>query len=342
MAEAGFVLVQTGADVTAAGLPASIGDPDEAGQWGVHIVTGEGFDGTPEDLPDAGGRDFRDRVLLFLRDEVREWSDLEDLLSPHPPRKGEGFELASAINSLLNKAAGPHQKLRVFSRRTLIPEGEDNYETWIEHVSQLLGEWQCSEEEKRHRFVKCLRGVADEVVRGVEVNQPYASLTEYLKALEEAFGLTGSTVELLGGLRSLRQEKGEKLSEYLFWIERRRNCLRRWGVISGTDVDRIRIDQVARGAQRNDIIAMGLRQSRRTQPPRPSFVQLLREVREEQDAVESDKGSVSTVQSSIVAPCGEVTGASSTREIVKGVTAGGVPPRERTSREGPSLKGWTA
>ncbi|XP_062928288.1 paraneoplastic antigen Ma1-like [Mobula hypostoma] len=206
MADSDFVLVQTSADVTAVGLPASIGDPGEAGPCGVHIVTEKGSDGTPEELPDTGGRDFRDRVLLFLRGEGRERTDLENLISPHPPWKAEGSELASAINSLVNKAAGPRQKLRIFSGRTPTPEGENNYETWVEHVSDLLGDGQCSEEEKRQRLVESLRGVAAEVVRGVKANQPSASLTEYPKALEEAFGLTGSTVELLAGFWNMHQD----------------------------------------------------------------------------------------------------------------------------------------
>ncbi|XP_072928002.1 paraneoplastic antigen Ma1 homolog [Hemitrygon akajei] len=181
MGDLGFVLAQVGADVSVVGLPPSIGDLSDMRPWGVHIVTAERFDvfdGTPEELPAAGGGDFRERVLSLLKDEGREWSDLENLISPPVPRKGEGSELASAINSLVNKAAGPRQKLRIFSGRTPTPEGEDDFETWIEHVSRLPGEWQCSEEEKRQTLVDSLRGVAAEVVKGGKGSNPLATWKE--------------------------------------------------------------------------------------------------------------------------------------------------------------------
>ncbi|XP_072125832.1 paraneoplastic antigen Ma1-like [Mobula birostris] len=312
-----FVLVQTGADVKELSLPPCIG---EAGPWGVHTVTEEGSEG----LPEARGGDFGERVQSFLKNEGRGWSDLENVISSHSPLKWEDSELASAINSLVNWAVGPRQKLRMFSGRTPTPEGEDDYETWIEDTAQLLGEWQCSEQEKRQRLGESLRGVAAQVVKDVTFDQPSASWRECLDALEEAFGLTE-------GIQNLRQEKGEKLSEYLFRLERRLDYLRRRELISGNEVARIRIDQVVRGAQRHDAIATSLRLSHRMRPL-PSFIQLLREVREEEAALEAEGGS---------APRGEMTGASSTREIAKGVAAGGVSPREGPRGGGPSRAGWT-
>ncbi|XP_072110511.1 paraneoplastic antigen Ma1 homolog [Mobula birostris] len=260
MAGSDLILVQTSADVTAVGLPASIDDPG-----GREEERGAQQAGSQAELPAVERRDFRDRVLSFLRNEGKEWSDLENLISPRHPVKVEGSELASALTSLANKAAGSRRKRRVFSGVMPTPEGEKEYEMWVEQTSRSLGEWQCSDDEKRQRLVKSLRGLAADI-SGVTVNQPSASVAENLEALESAAGMTGSTLELVGEFQNMCQEKGEKLSSYLFQLERRLNYLRRRGGIQVAEVDQLQTDQIAKGTQSQDMIAWGFRQSGKVYP----------------------------------------------------------------------------
>ncbi|XP_072108217.1 modulator of apoptosis 1-like [Mobula birostris] len=270
MAGSDLVVVQTSADVMAVGLPATIGAPGEAGPWRVHTVReeekGAQQAGSQAELPAAGGRDFRDRVLSVLRSEGKEWSDLESLISPRPPVKSKCSELASALTSPANKwpsaqREGPCRKLRNFSGITPTPEGDKEYETWVEWTSQLLDERQCSDDEKQQRLVESVRMLTADVVRAMTFNQPSAPLAEYLDAMESAFGMTGSPLELMRVFQNMRQEKGEKISVYLFQLERQLNCLRRWGggaIIQAAEVDKLRVDQIAKGAQPQDMIAWGL------------------------------------------------------------------------------------
>ena len=52
----------------------------------------------------------------------------------------EASELAAALNSLVGVAERPQLKLGVFSGAKPTPDGEVDYETWIEHTSLMLEE----------------------------------------------------------------------------------------------------------------------------------------------------------------------------------------------------------
>ncbi|XP_072893039.1 modulator of apoptosis 1-like [Hemitrygon akajei] len=232
-----IVLVQTSEDITGAELPEEIGVPGEAGPWRLQSVGEGGVKAQQVELPAEGGGDLRERILAVLEDEGKVWSDLEKLVSSRSTVKGESSELASALTSLARRAEGPRQKIRVFSGITPTPDGEEDYETWVEQTSQLLSECQCSDEEKRQRLVESLRGEAAGVVRGVKFNQPLATLKDDMEALERAFGLTGRSS---GSLKTCIRRRVRSSLRTFYRLERELNGLRRRGVIRAEQVDQLR------------------------------------------------------------------------------------------------------
>ncbi|XP_072892840.1 modulator of apoptosis 1-like [Hemitrygon akajei] len=295
-----IVLVQTSEDITGAELREDIGVPGDAGPWRLQSVGEGGAKAQRAELPAEGAGDLRERILSVLEDEGKEWSDLEKLVSSRSTVKGESSELTSALTSLARRAEGPRQKIRVFSGITPTPEGEEEYETWVEQTSQLLRECQCSDEEKRQRLVESLRGEAAGVVRGVKLNQLLATLKDDMEALERAFGLTGSSS---GSFKTCIRMRVRSPLRTFYRLERQLNGWPRRGVIRPEQVDQFRMDQVFRGTQAEDKIAWSLRQSYKTLPP-PTFVQLIRDVRGDERALRPREDSVRRVRSSVVAPVG--------------------------------------
>ncbi|XP_072891185.1 modulator of apoptosis 1-like [Hemitrygon akajei] len=245
-----IVLVQTSEDITRAELPEGISVPGEAGPWRLQSVGEGGVKAQRVELPAERGGDLRERILPVLEDEGKEWSDLEKLVSFRSTVKGESSQLASALTSLARRAEGPRQKIRVFSGISSTPEGEEDYETWVEQTSQLLKECQCSDEEKRQRLVESLRGEAAGLMRGEKFNQPLATLKGDMEALERAFGLTGSSS---GSFKTCIWRRVSSSLRTFYRLERQPNGLRRRGVIRAEQVDQFRMDQAIPGTQSEDL-----------------------------------------------------------------------------------------
>ncbi|KAL0158767.1 hypothetical protein M9458_046843, partial [Cirrhinus mrigala] len=86
------------------------------------------------------------------------------------------------------------------------------YEFWVEQTAHILEEWQCSDNAKKQRLVKCLRGPAADIVRFEKTGNPSATFSDYLSVLESAFGTTEDAADLMLKFRSTYQNEGEKLS----------------------------------------------------------------------------------------------------------------------------------
>lgn len=68
-----------------------------------------------------------------------------------------------------------------------------------------------------------------------------------------------------------------------------------------SDMNRLQMEQVVRGALQQDMIALHLRMTHKLQEP-PSFSELLKEVREEEDMLQSRNDVKNTVMSQPVTP----------------------------------------
>lgn len=150
--------------------------------------------------------------------------------------------------------------------------------------THMLDEWQCSDVVKRQRAAESLKGPAADIIRGLRVTNPQATASDYLKALETAFGTTDSAADLMVRFRNTFQQDGEKLSAYLLRLDKLLHAVHRKGGIDVIDMNRARIDHVARGSLPHDLVALRIRLTYKLKPP-PSFTDLLRDVREEEEMI---------------------------------------------------------
>lgn len=288
-----FVLVRTLSDVTTQTLPDHIGVPGKYGPWPVHV-----FSATSED-----SEDFQTKLLSFLQNEGKSIADVKGLLNSSS--LDVNTALITAINSLVDKCnAAPsdtqsYRKLRMFSGVRPTPSGEEEYDAWAEQTTHMLEEWQCSDAIKKQRIVESLKGPAADIIRFLRAQNQNATANDYMQALETAFGTTESSSDLLVKFRQTFQSEGEKLSLYLLRLDKMLHCIFRKGGVLLADMNRLRIEQVVRGALPHDMIAMRIRMTHKLRPP-PSFNELLKEVREEEDMLQGRNDTKSAVMSKTV------------------------------------------
>ena len=123
-----------------------------------------------------------------------------------------------------------------------------------------------------------------------------------------------SAVQILGRavlcFRLLRQNTGEHLSDFLRRIERQLNKVVRRGGIWPRQQDRVRVEQLLREAVHSDLMLLQLRLREKKDNP-PSFLQLLNEIREEeqqqpvrqkQSAIKTTVRQVCTTDDDLVTP----------------------------------------
>lgn len=193
-----------------------------------------------------------------------------------------------AVGDLLVKTMRPtpesnvFRRLRIFSGITPTPAGEENLDTWTEQARLMVEECDCSIREKRKRIVESLKGPALEIAQAVRANDPEATPEEYIEALERAFGTSETSEDLYFSFRALRQNSGERLSDFLRRVERLLTKVIQRGGIAASQRDSARVEQLIRGATESDIMLLQLRLRERKSNP-PSFLTLLNEIREEED-----------------------------------------------------------
>ncbi|XP_075711084.1 paraneoplastic antigen Ma1 homolog [Rhinoderma darwinii] len=145
-----------------------------------------------------------------------------------------------------------YRRLRTFSGVTPNPAGEEGYDTWRDVTLLYLEEWQCTDIAKKQRIVESLRGPAMEVVQAAWRSKPQATSQDYMVALEDAFGSPEDATDLLYKLRTTYQDPGEKMSDYLYRLDKLVHRIVSKGGLSPGEVDRCRLDQVLRGAWSSD------------------------------------------------------------------------------------------
>ena len=216
-------------------------------------------------------------------------------------------------------ADGPsYRKLRLFSGTKPVPLGEEEYDAWMEQATQMISEWQCNDAAKRQRIVESLRGPAADIVRFLKVSVPNATATDYLAALDTAYGTTESGADLLATFRHTYQNEGEKLSAFLYRLDKLLHRTLLKGGITTDDMNRARIEQLVKGALPHDMVALRIRLSHTLDKP-PSFSQLMRDVREEENWISAREGvkTVSTVAAAAVTQNSVTSELNSLRNEVK-------------------------
>uniref|UniRef100_A0A674J711 Uncharacterized protein n=1 Tax=Terrapene triunguis TaxID=2587831 RepID=A0A674J711_9SAUR len=243
----------------------------EDGEWTV-ITTGS----QPSPVP-ALDVEFLKKMSAFLGKEGKTLADMPGLLGLDPgvPQRESAPSLdewVKALGQALEKVMPPHPesspylKLRLFSGGPTPIPGEEAFEPWLEHTTEMLQEWAVPDAEKRRRLV----------------DNPGVKVKDCLEALDHAFGRTEGSDDVYCKFLNARQQKVEKVSAYIQRLEKllQRAIMR--GAVAVGQMDRTRLAQIVRGIQYQNPILLHLRLRERQDNP-PSYSQLIKEVREEEE-----------------------------------------------------------
>ena len=164
--------------------------------------------------------------------------------------------------------------------------------------------------DKQQRIVESLKGPAADIVRFLKVSIPNATATDYLSALDTAYGTTESGADILATFRHTYQNEGENLSAFLYRLDKLLHRTLLKGGIRAEDMNRARMEQLVKGALTHDMVALRIRLSHTLANP-PSFSQLMRDVREEENWISAREG----VKTAATVAAAAVTQTSVTSEL---------------------------
>uniref|UniRef100_A0A672F765 CCHC-type domain-containing protein n=1 Tax=Salarias fasciatus TaxID=181472 RepID=A0A672F765_SALFA len=246
-----------------------------------------------EEGPVNSEPDFSQKVTELLQAEGKTMSDLRTLFGTEEAAANPTESFMRAMTDFLSQTSKPpsdssYRCLRVFSGSLPTPAGEESFDHWLGQAKLMIEECDCAPKEKRRRLMESLRGSALEIVKAARASDPEISPENCLEALEHAFGTAESGDDLYFAFRLLRQQTGEKLSDFLRRLEQSLSRVVKRGGLPPGGADRARLEQLLRGAVSSDFMLLSLRLRERKEKP-PTFLQLLKEIREEEEYEASRK-----------------------------------------------------
>ncbi|KAM9440473.1 paraneoplastic antigen Ma1 homolog [Clarias gariepinus] len=228
---------------------------------------------------------FSTRLQDFLRAEQRTLGDLQALMghagsSPESIIRAMGEIFEKTVKSPAESSG--YRRLRVFSGVSPTPAGEEQFEHWLGQARLMVEESDSSAKEKRRRIMESLKGPALEIVPAARLVNANIGPDECLKALESAFGMVESGEDLYFSFRLMQQRQRGPLSDFLQRLEQTLAKVIRKGGISAAEANRVRLEQLIRGAVSSNLMVIQLRLRERKKNP-PDFLELLSEIREEEE-----------------------------------------------------------
>ncbi|KAL1765133.1 zinc finger protein CCHC domain-containing protein 18 [Sigmodon hispidus] len=201
---------------------------------------------------------------------------------------------AHSVLRALGRSLGPlianitDRNIKLFSGRAELAQGEETFENWLSQIYEVLPDWHMSEEEKRKRLMRTLRGPAREVMRLIQATNPNLNVTECLRAMKLVFGESESSITVHGKLLNTLQAHGEKPSLYLIRLEVQLQNAIQAGVLAEREANRFRLHQLLVGAELSRGLRIKLKRllqmhAHNEQEALPDFLELIRMVREEED-----------------------------------------------------------
>ncbi|XP_038193313.1 modulator of apoptosis 1 [Arvicola amphibius] len=263
----------------------------------------------PKEIPGKGGvwrvifkppdvdNEFLCKLNEFLKGEGMTMGELTGVLGNRndPLSLDQGMipvMRAPMLAQALDEALKPtlqylrYKKLSVFSGRDPPGQGEEEFESWMFHTSQVMKTWQVSDVEKRRRLIESLRGPAFEIIRALKINNPFITVAECLKTLETIFGVIDNPRSLQVKYLTTYQKTDEKLSAYVLRLEPLLQKLVQKGVIEKEVMNQARLDQIVAGAVQKTVRReLGLPEG----GPAPGLLQLLTLIKDKEAAEEEEE-----------------------------------------------------
>uniref|UniRef100_A0A2K6EXP3 PNMA family member 6A n=1 Tax=Propithecus coquereli TaxID=379532 RepID=A0A2K6EXP3_PROCO len=286
-------LVELDREVNYALVPREI--PGTGGPWTVVFV------------PRCSGEEFLGRVFHFLEQQGQTVESVAGAL-------GLGLRRVCWLRSV-SQAVQPwvetvrYQRLGVFSGRDQPAPGEESFEAWLDHTTDMMHVWQgVSERERRRRLLEALRGTALQLVHGLLAENPARTAQDCLAALIQVFGDNESQATIRVKCLTAQQQSGERLSSFVLRLEVLLQKAIEKGALPRASLDHVRLRQVLTRANLIEPLDEALRKLRMVGRS-PTFLEMLGLVRES-EAWEA------SLARSVRAPAGDGAGAQANAQAV--------------------------
>eukprot|EP00070_Physeter_catodon_P031476 XP_028338370.1 paraneoplastic antigen-like protein 6A [Physeter catodon] len=141
-----------------------------------------------------------------------------------------------------------YQRLGVFSGRDQLAPGEESFEAWLGHTSDMLHVWRgVSERERWRRLMEGLRGVALQSVHRLLEENPARTAQDCLAALIQVFADNESQATIRMKCFTAQQQSSERLSASVLRMEVLLQKAIGKGALSRASADHVRLRQVLTG-----------------------------------------------------------------------------------------------
>ncbi|XP_070147303.1 paraneoplastic antigen Ma6E [Ovis canadensis] len=255
--------------------------------------------------------------LALLRDWCR-WMGVNEersLLLLGIPDDCEDQEFKDAVQAAL----GPLGRYREQPG-----EGEESFESWLDHANDMLYLWRhVTEMERRRRLVESLGGPALDLLCSLLAEDPNLAAQDCLMALVEAFGSKDPRVTARLKFMTCAQRPQESLFAFVMRLEGLLQSALGKGAMHPAIADQLRARQVLMRARPNNLMQNKLKRMRMERRP-PSFVAMLQLIRET-ETWETDPamGEQFPVEEEAHGVLGDLAGALGHMIITEGAAAGG-------------------
>uniref|UniRef100_A0A2K5R934 PNMA family member 6E n=1 Tax=Cebus imitator TaxID=2715852 RepID=A0A2K5R934_CEBIM len=195
------------------------------------------------------------------------------------PDDCEEHEFQEAVRAALSPL-GRYRELRRFSGMVQPDCMEDSFESWLEHVNDMLQLWcDASERERRRRVLSSLRGAALEIVNGLLEEEPSFSTLDCLAALGHAFRNRDTWVTTRLKFLTCTQGPQEGLFAFVVRLEGLLQKAMEKGAFHPAMANHFRLRQVLSRARPSEALQDTLKRLQLDRRP-PGFLGLLRLIRE--------------------------------------------------------------
>lgn len=265
------VIIELGDTVNYAKTPNQI--PGKGGAWEVVVKPRN-----PDD-------EFINRLSYFLKDEGRRMEDVASALRYAPPTEDQ--ELGDAppdkpTDVQPQKESMWYRKIKIFSGNVFAGPGEENFEAWLEQVTEVMQVWQVCEAEKIRRLLESLHGPALSIMRVLRANNDSMTAEQCLDTLKQIFGSKEDSRTSQFKFLQTVQKTGEKISAFLVRLEPLLQKALQHNPAAARSTDRIRLKHILSRTN----LSVSLRGKLELLDQRgcpPTFLELMKLVRDEEE-----------------------------------------------------------
>lgn len=252
---------------------------------------------TPNQIPGKGGAwevvvkprnpddEFINRLSYFLKGEGRKMADVASALGYAPLTEDQepgDAPLDKPTDLQLQKESMWYRKIKMFSGNVFAGPGEENFEAWLEQVTEVMQVWQVCEAEKIRRLLESLRGPALSIMRVLRANNDSMTAEQCLDTLKQIFGSKEDCRTSQFKFLQTVQKIGEKISAFLVRLEPLLQKALQHSPTSARSTDMIRLKHVLSRTNLSGTLRGKLELLDQRGCP-PTFLELMKLVRDEEE-----------------------------------------------------------